>query len=220
VIVRNEFHRELELLRADLAAMCDLAGGAIERATRGLLDVDAEAAGMVLADAKRSRALHKAVERCVVSLLARQAPVAGDLRAVVSAIHIAADADRMSGLAAHVARVCLRCHPDSAIPDEMRTSFAQMGRIACELAELSSASAATCECVPAERIHAGGPTMDELHRGLFAVVMSPEWRHPPVVATNVVLLARFYGRFADHAEEIVRRMRFQVTGTYRAELVS
>jgi len=54
--------------------------------------------------------------------------------------------------------------------------------------------------------------METMHRELFAAVTSPRWAHGAMVASDVVLLGRFYGRFADHADEIARRMVFQSSG--------
>lgn len=93
--MRTDFRQQLESLQADLGAMCALAGDAVGRATRGLLEVDAETAREVAHDIERLRFLHNTVERRTLGILARQAPVAGDLRRVVTAIHVAADADRM-----------------------------------------------------------------------------------------------------------------------------
>ena len=126
--MRRDFHRQLELLRADVGTMCELTGRAAGRATTALLDVDAEAAGQVLVEADHRKLLNTAVERRAVSILARQAPVAGDLRATVTAIQIAADAERMGALTAHVARVCLRRDPEPVVPGELRECFRQMGK--------------------------------------------------------------------------------------------
>lgn len=54
--------------------------------------------------------------------------------------------------------------------------------------------------------------METMHRQLFGEVTSAGWSHGAVVASDVVLLGRFYGRFADHADEIARRMVFQASG--------
>ena len=66
-------------------------------------------------------------------LLALQAPVAGDLRAIVSSIQIVADVDRMGALALHVAKIARRRHPQHALPEEVNGYFAEMGRVAVEL---------------------------------------------------------------------------------------
>ncbi len=105
--MRKDFHHQLEVLRADLATMCGLAGVVARRATVALLDVDADAAGQALDGAEQLNVMRADVERRAVSILALEAPVAGDLRATVTAIQIASAADRMGGLAAHVARLYL-----------------------------------------------------------------------------------------------------------------
>lgn len=57
--------------------------------------------------------------------------------------------------------------------------------------------------------------MDDLHRELFAVVQRSGWAHGVETATDVVLLGRFYERFADHAVEIARRVAFRTAGVGR-----
>ena len=210
--MRTDFRQQLESLQADLGAMCALAGDAVGRATRGLLEVDAEAAREVAHDIERLRFLHNTVERRTLGILAKQAPVAGDLRRVVTAIHVAADADRMGGLAAHVAKVSLRRHPESAIPRELHGRFDEMGSTAVGLADSCRDILTTGDCSQADRVRADDRVMETMHRELFGEVMSPGWAHGPVVASDVVLLGRFYGRFADHADEIARRMVFQASG--------
>jgi phosphate transport system protein len=210
--MRAQFRHELDQLRADLGGMCELTGDAVGRATRGLLDADAEAAGQVVVDVERLRLLHNTVESRALGILARQAPVAGDLRAVVTAIHVAADTDRMGGLAWHVAKLCLRRHPEPAIPEEMRGSFHEMGRIAVELTGRCRSALLAQDCAQAHLVRQDEQAMETLHRELFEAVMSPRWPHGPGAASDVVLLGRFYGRFADHAEEIARRVIFQSSG--------
>ena len=210
--MRTDFRLQLESLQADLGAMCSLAGDAVGRATRGLLEVDAEAAREVAHDIERLRFLHNTVERRTLGILAKQAPVAGDLRTVVTAIHVAADADRMGGLAAHVAKVSLRRHPESAIPRELHARFDEMGSTAVSLAECCRHILTTGDCSQADRVRVEDRVMETMHRDLFEEVMSPRWAYGAVVASDVVLLGRFYGRFADHADEIARRMVFQASG--------
>lgn len=210
--MRTDFRQQLDSLRVDLGGMCELAGEAVGGATRGLLDVDADAATQVVSEVERLRFVHNAVERRTLAILAKQAPVAGDLRTVVTAIHIAADADRMGGLASHIAKVSLRRHPESAIPEQMRGRFHQMGELATSLAQCCRDILVTGDCTLAHRVRLDDQSMETVHQQLFHQVMSPGWAHGAVVASDVVLLGRFYGRFADHADEIARRMVFQTSG--------
>ncbi|WP_137144894.1 phosphate signaling complex protein PhoU [Mycolicibacterium sp. CR10] len=210
--MRIEFRQQLDALNADLARMCELAGEAMQRATLGLLTVDLEAAERVLTDLEILARMRRDVDQAALSVLARQAPVASDLRAVVAAVHITSDADRMGGLAAHVARIVRRRHPASAIPNVVVGQFSEMGGLAVDLAEDAAAVIADGDPVRASRIRDDDEAMNDMHRRLFAAVMSPEWSHGVPAAVDVVLLGRFYERFADHAVAIAARVLFRSTG--------
>lgn len=211
--MRADYHRQLETLRADLGRMCSLAGTAVGSATDALLGDDLGAAARVSDDVDRLRVLDGAVERQVVSILARQAPVARDLREVVTAIQIAADADRMGGLAAHIARVPTLRHPDPVVPDPLQPSFVQMGALAVDLADRCRAAVLDGTGAQTDRILDDDNAMEQVHRGVHRAVMQKDWSHGATAAIDAVLLGRFYGRFADHAGEIARRVRFQTTGS-------
>lgn len=210
--VRTEFHQQLDALNADLARMCEMAGEAMQRATLGLLTVDLEAAEQVLTDLEALARLRRDVDHAALSVLARQAPVASDLRAVVAAVHITSDAARMGGLAAHVARIVRRRHPQSAIPDDVVGQFSEMGSLAVDLADDAASVIVDGDPVRASRIRDDDEAMNEMHRRLFSAVMSPEWTHGVPAAVDLVLLGRFYERFADHAVAIAARVLFRSTG--------
>lgn len=211
--MRTEFHRQLDLLRADLSQMCVLAGQAMRGATTALLDVDLDAAEEMLSGLEKITELNGEVERLAFSLLVLQAPVAGDLRSVFASLQIAADADRMGGLAAHVARIARRRHPAPVLPGPVHAHFAAMGEVAVTMADAASALLTDPDPQQAERIREDDTAMDELHRRLFTLVLGPEWDSGVAAAVDIVLLGRFYERFADHAAEICRRVVFATTGS-------
>ncbi len=217
-MARTEFHQQLDALNADLVHMCELAGEAIQRATSGLLSVDLDAAERVLTDLETLARLRRDVDRAALGMLARQAPVASDLRAVVAAIHIASDADRMGGLAAHVARIVRRRHPSPVLPDEVVGQFSEMGGLAVDLAEDAASVILDGDPVRASRIRDDDEAMNDMHRRLFTTVMSPDWSHSVSAAVDLVLLGRFYERFADHAVAISARVLFRSTGDPVREL--
>lgn len=210
--MRGEFHHQLDELTGDLATMCDLAATLMREATSGLLYADPDAALRVLSGLARLRGAYLDVERRSLLLLARQAPVARDLRAVVAAIHIAADADRMGDLAAHVARMAGRNRPDPVLPAEVRGHFAEMARIAVHLAEAARDATLADDPLQANIIRQDDERMNQLHRELFTVVMDSEWPHGAAAAIDIVLLGRFYERYADHAVAIAGRVVFRCTG--------
>lgn len=209
--MRTSFHHQLDRLRADLGHMCALAGQAAREATCALLDTDVDRVRSVRTDVDALRVLHNAVERDAIALLATQAPVAGDLRRVVAAVRIAADADRMGGLAAHVAKLCQR-REAAELPGELRDVFEAMGATAVRLADSCRTIVLTGDVEQARQIFEGDAAMEELHGRIFRIVTSPEWRYGAGPAADAVLLGRFFGRFADHAAAIAQRVIFQSTG--------
>lgn len=210
--MRTAYHGQLDGLINQLAEMCALAGQAMERATQALLQADLVLAEQVISDHDEISTRSTKAEEAAFVLLALQAPVAGDLRAIVSSLQIVADVDRMGALALHVAKIARRRHPQHALPERVNGYFAEMGRVAVELGNSAREVLLSRDPQKAAQIREEDDAMDDLHRHLFNVLMDREWKHGVAAAVDVTLLGRFYERFADHAVEIARRVIFQVTG--------
>jgi phosphate transport system protein len=210
--MRTAFHERLDALTAQLGEMCGLAGVAMERATHALLQADLALAEQVIAEHDRITAMGARVEESAFVLLALQAPVAGDLRAVISSLKNVADVERMSALALHVAKITRRRHPMHALPEEVNGYFAEMGQLAVDLGDSAREVMLSGDPRRAAELRHEDDAMDELHRHLFTVLMDREWKHSVAAAVDVTLLGRFYERFADHAVEVGRRVIFQATG--------
>ena len=215
--MRTAYHEQLDALIHQLAEMCRLAGVAMERSTQSLLQADLALAEQVIGDHERISSASARAEEAAFVLLALQAPVAGDLRSIVSSIQIVADVERMGALALHVAKIARRRHPQHALPEEVNGYFAEMGRVAVDLADSAGEVLLSRDPEKARRIREDDDAMDDLHQHLFTVMMDREWRPGVAAAVDVTLLGRFYERFADHAVEIARRVIFQVTGHLPAE---
>ena len=117
--VRAAYQEQLSALRRQVGQMCELAGVAMEHATQALLQADLVLAEQVITDYDQIAAMSAHAAKEAFVLLALQAPVAGDLRAVVGSIQIVADVDRMGALALHVAKIARRRHPRHAVPEEV-----------------------------------------------------------------------------------------------------
>lgn len=210
--MRTAFHDQLDGLTAMLSKMCGLAGVAMDRATQALLQADLPMAELVITDHDELAQMQTQAEEAAFVLLALQSPVAGDLRLVVGSMRNAADAERMGGLALHVAKIARRRHPNHALPDEVNGYFAEMGRIAVDLGNSAKDVLLSRDPKQAAEIGDEDVAMDRLHKELFSVLMDEEWPHGVAAAVDVTLLGRFYERFADHAVEIGRRVVFEATG--------
>lgn len=210
--MRTAFHEQLHALTADIAELCGLAGAAMERATQALLQADLVLAEEVIADHAAFTSRIKKTEEAAITLLALQAPVAGDLRLVISSLSNLADVDRMGALALHVAKLTRRRHPSKALPEEVNGYFTEMGRIAVDIGNGVKDVVESGDPDRAAQLDDDDDDMDNLHRHLFSVLMDREWKHGVAAAVDVTLLGRYYERFADHAVEIGRRVIFQATG--------
>src|SRR6266581_4092571 len=132
--MREEYQAELADVTRTLVAMAEGVRTAMRRASAALMAADAaEAEEVVLGDAETDARYHQ-IEDLVYDLLARQAPVASDLRLVVTALHIAADLERMGDLASHVAKTALRRVPAPAVPEELRPVISDMAAAADRIA--------------------------------------------------------------------------------------
>lgn len=210
--MREEFRAELAEVSGLLVAMADEVRSAMKRATIALLNADAGVAEGVVSGDTVVNDLHKEVEEKVYALLARQAPVASDLRLLVTALHIASDIERMGDLAKHVAKTAIRRHPARAVPDELVGIFRDMADVADRIAGKISKVLASPDANQAAELETDDDAMDELHKGMFVVLLGAAWKHGVEYAVDGALLGRFYERFADHAVNAGHHMYFFVTG--------
>ena len=211
--MRTAFHQQLAALTRGIADMCGLAGTAMQQATQALLEADIVSAEIVISDHHNFAIRAAETESDAFTLLALQAPVAADLRAVFSSLRNVADVDRMYALALHVAKNARRRHPAHAISDDVSDYFVEMGRIAVNIGHDAKDVVLSRDPYKAAQLDNDDDAMDEIHRHLFTIVLDRQWPHPVATAVDITLLSRYYERFADHAVEIGRRVIFQATGT-------
>ncbi|MEU5548442.1 MULTISPECIES: phosphate signaling complex protein PhoU [unclassified Micromonospora] len=210
--MRDEFRADLETVSQMLVEMAEGVRAALRQATRALLTADRQAAESVIAGDAGIDALYRQVEERVCDLLARQAPVASDLRAMITALHVAADLERMGDLADHVAKTALRRHPSPAVPAELRPVFTDMAGIADRMAEKIASVLARPDATVAAELDSDDDAMDELHKGLFGVLLGEDWPYGVETAIDATLLGRFYERFADHAVNSGEHVVYLITG--------
>ena len=210
--MREAYRAQLDALANYLADMSERVGEAMELATKALLDRDLALAEKVISDDDKIDELRDRAEEQAVSLMALQAPVATDLRALVSTIKATGDLERMGDLALHIAESARRRHPESVLPDEIKPYFAEMGRVACDLAGKAADVIRSRDLTLAAEMESDDDAMDDLHRHMFTVLMNRQWSHGIAAAVDITLLARFYERYADHAVAVSRRIVYVVTG--------
>ncbi len=214
--MRDAYHEELDALTDKLVEMTRLVRSAISRATIALLDADLQLAESVISRDAEVNALFEEIETTIFDLMARQQPVAMDLRRVVTALRMGTDLERMGDLAVHVAKVARLRHPDSAIPAEIRSTILEMGQIAENLVTKAGSCVASRDVDSAMELEQDDDAMDRLHRRLFKTILSKDWAHGVEPAIDITLIGRYYERYADHAVRVATSVVYLVTGTRTA----
>jgi phosphate transport system protein len=215
--MREQFHDELAELSDRMVEMTRLVGSAMTRATTALLDADLAMAETVIAADEIIDALQMELEERSLDLLARQQPVATDLRVIVTTLRISADLERMGDLARHLAKLARMRYPNSAIPPELRATILQMGQVAERIVAKAGSVIASRNVTLADELETDDDAMDALHRQVFATLLDPSgWDHGIETAVDITLCGRYYERYADHAVSVARRIVFLATGERRA----
>src|ERR687885_460850 len=197
--MREQFHEELAGLSERMVEMTRLVGSAVGRATTALLDADLALAESVIGADEQVDALQIDLEERSLALLARQAPVATDLRIIVTGLRMSADLERMGDLARHVAKLARMRYPESAIPAELRATVLQMGQVAERIVAKAGSVIAGNDVAGAVQLEQDDDEMDRLHREVFAALLGGSWDHGMEAGVDVTLVGRYYERFADHA---------------------
>jgi phosphate transport system protein len=211
--MRDAFAGQMDAVVEDLVAMSRLVQRAIDGATQALLGADGEAAEQVVAGDEGVDALREHIEAECFDILARQQPVAGDLRTLVAAVRMVSDLERMGDLAVHVAKVAQLRLPNVAVPDELLPTVQRMSEVALHMMEQAALVIADRDVEAAHRLEEDDEEMDELRRRSFRILLGESWAHGVEPAIDIALLGRYYERIGDHAVSLARRVIYSVTGS-------
>ncbi|HOC13339.1 MAG TPA: phosphate signaling complex protein PhoU [Propionicimonas sp.] len=212
--MRDNYHESLESVVTDLVSMSESVQVAVREATVALLEADLATAERVISADAQIDTLHDELEARCFTLLARQAPVAGELRTVVAAMRMVADLARMGDLAAHVAKIARLRYPEHAIPEGLVANFTLMARVAEEMVQTAGRSLRERNAHDAGKLAESDEEMDELRKSQFRVMLDKEWPYTVEAAVDVALLGRYYERIADHAAIMASRVIYVVTGLF------
>ncbi len=212
--MRDNFHERLAEVGDGLIEMSRLVGSAVSKATTALLDADLEAAESVILADEQVNALYRQLDDVAVHLLARQQPVATDLRAIVTGLRMSSDLERVGDYAVHIAKVAKRKYPASVVPVELRAIILEMGQAATRIAVKAGTVIATRDLTLAAQLLSDDDTIDDLHAELFARLLSENFEHGVEAAVDLALLGRYYERLADHAVSVSHAVTYLVTGEH------
>ena len=210
--MRSDYHENLRQLAQLQNLICLQDRAAIADATQALVTADIELAEAAIDTAARVETMAQQAEQEAIRLLTLQAPVASELRQVVTAIQLIGNLQRMGALAGHVAVSARRRHPEFVVADPVRPLIIRMGEATVLIATKAAEVLESGNPDAAATLDAQDDAMDHLHEELLGLVLSPEWGYGVTAAVDLTLLGRYYERFADNAVEVGRRTIFLATG--------
>ena len=212
--LRSAFQDELDGVTQTLIDLSALVSDAVTRATHALLNADIKEAEEVIASDDRIDDIQHELDARIIDIIARQQPVASDLRALVTALRMSADLERMGDMAHHIAKITRLRHPNSAVPPELLSTIEEMGRVARLISDKVGGVINSRDVDTALEVEKDDDEMDRLHRKLFTTLMDESWSHGTESAIDITLIGRYYERYADHAVSVARRVYFLVTGKF------
>nr|WP_122822981.1 phosphate signaling complex protein PhoU [Georgenia faecalis] len=210
--MREIFKQELEQVGDGLREMSTLVVDAIESASTALRTADLQLAERVIEADEAIDEIERRLDEQCVSLLARQQPVATDLRVVVTALRLSATLERMGDLARHIAYVARGRYPELAPSVPMRDIFDQMGVAAVKVARQVTELLESRDLAQAAGVERDDDTLDDLHRETFRIMLDADVEMTKQELIDGVLLGRYFERFGDHGVSVARRISFLVTG--------
>ena len=214
--MREVFQQELAEVQERLVEIAALVETSIDNATRAFNESNVALAEAVIADDDKIDEAAIALDELAINILARQQPVARDLRIVVSALRISASLERMGDMSEHIAQLARYRFPDKVVPKSLRATFAELGQLDVQIARKLTQLLRTEDVGLAEEIRNDDDRIDALHLSVFEKVLGETWKGGAVDTVDATLASRYHERFADHAVSIAKKVQYLATGDWVA----
>jgi phosphate transport system protein len=212
--MREVFQQELREVQERLVEIADFVAVSIDHATRAFNESNVSLAETVIADDNKIDTAALELDELAINILARQQPVARDLRIVVSALRISASLERMGDMSEHIAQLARYRFPDKVVPKSLRPTFKSMGELDVEIARKLVDLLRTEDVAIAEDIRNEDDKVDALHLSVFDKVLGETWKGEAIDTVDATLASRYHERFADHAVSIAKKVQYLATGDW------
>jgi phosphate transport system protein len=213
---RPHFQEQLRALEDAMLGGLDIVLGQVDRTVEALEHTDVELAEFIIADDDRVDGRYLEVHQGVLSLLALQAPVAGDLRVVAALLQVIKNIERMGDQCVNIAKLIPLSGNEPPVREEILQRLLRMGRAVRDEAALARRAFHARDLVLAEDIVRQDRDVNRLNREIFRLAIevgddadTREW------AMTMTLVARAFERIGDNAVDIGEQTAFVVTGLFR-----
>lgn len=212
--MRAVFQQELQEVQERLVEIATLVEQSIEKATSAFNESNVALAEEVIENDSNIDALTVSLDELAIDILARQQPVARDLRIVVSALRVSSSLERMGDMSSHIAQLARYRFPEKVVPKSLRSTFSQMGILDVQIAKKLTELLRTQDPRLAQEIRNEDDKMDELHLSVFDKVLGERWKGDTEETVDATLASRYHERFADHAVSIAKKVFYLATGDW------
>jgi len=212
--MREVFQQELREVQERLVEISTLVATSMDNATRAFTESNVSLAEQVIAEDSKIDVAAAELDELAINILARQQPVARDLRIVVSALRISASLERMGDMAEHIAQLARYRFPEKVVPKSLRPTFAEMGQVDVQIARMLVELLTTEDVKIAEAIRNEDDKVDALHLSVFDKVLGETWKGQAIDTVDATLASRYHERFADHAVSIAKKVQYLATGDW------
>lgn len=211
--IRRGFHQTLDEIRQELIQIAAMVTEGIPRSTETLLAADLTEAQAIIDDDDPLDAKSVELEEACYQVLALQQPMAGDLRAIVTAIRMISEIERSGDLVVNIAKGARRIF-GTEIPSRLRGLINQMGQEATQLFRIAMDAYIDGDAAKAAAVDDLDDRLDAIHRDYIQEIfrVHNEEGMSVQVAIQLALIGRYYERIGDHAVNIGERVRYMVTG--------
>jgi phosphate transport system protein len=213
---RIHFQEELQRLEEQALGGLDMVIVALDRAIEALANQDVELASLVIADDDRIDGRYLEVHQGILSLMATQAPVAGDLRVVAALLHVIHHIERMGDQCVNIAKLIPLDGHEPPVDAEILDRINTMSKLVRSEVGQAKQCFALRDALLAEDLVRQDEQVNKLNREIFQIALDigddpdrREW------AMHMILVARCLERIGDNAVDIGEQTAFVVTGLFR-----
>jgi phosphate transport system protein len=214
---RTEFHEQLAELERQTLATGDLAIEALDHAVEAVVQNDVELASMVVEGDDRIDGRYLEVHQGILSLLARQAPVASDLRLVAALLHVIVHMERIGDLAVNISKLVPLMGESPPRSREIISKVEAAGTQAKDQIKQAQLAFSARNLELAEDLVWQDDVIDRLNREVFYAAVEIGGSDPSVRewAAHMMLIARYIERIGDHTVDIGEQIAFVISGLFR-----
>ena len=188
--MREVFQQELAEVQERLVEIATAVHGAITQASQAFLGSEVTIAERVIEGDQEIDDKADSLDELAIDVIARQSPVARDLRILVSSLRISASLERMGDLARHIATLSRYRFPEAVVPERLVPTFTRMGELDIEIAGLTVELLKTEDVAYGDKIDELDVELDALHQSVFDIVLADDWNESPHMTVDATQIGR------------------------------